>query len=260
MNNNPQTNSIAFPGEKSKRLEVIDLLRGITLISMIAYHAAWDLVYLFGVDWPFYRSFGGYVWQQSICWSFILLSGFCMTIGHHPVKRGLLVFACGAAVTGATWFFMPSSIVLFGILTFIGSAMLLGACLLWAIGDIKPPAALAAAGFCFAAFMMTKPVNIGMLLTGQRLPAGWYKDLWSAYFGFPPGNFYSTDYFSLFPWLFLFLTGLFLGLASGPAVKKRLEKAPLHFLQSAGRHSLLIYMLHQPVLYLAFSLLFHRGL
>ena len=38
------------------RLQLLDVIRGITLLSMIAYHGSWDLVYLAGVDWPWYHS------------------------------------------------------------------------------------------------------------------------------------------------------------------------------------------------------------
>ena len=51
---------------------------------MIAYHACWDLVYLFHADWDWYRGTGAYIWQQSICWTFILLSGFCFSLGRRP--------------------------------------------------------------------------------------------------------------------------------------------------------------------------------
>ena len=44
-----------------------DTLRGLTLVSMIVYHACWDLVYLYRLDWDWYRSFWAYAWQQSIC-------------------------------------------------------------------------------------------------------------------------------------------------------------------------------------------------
>ena len=59
-----------------RRHHDIDTVRGAALVSMIAYHACWDLVYLCGADWPWYGSFWAYVWQQSICWTFILLSGY----------------------------------------------------------------------------------------------------------------------------------------------------------------------------------------
>ena len=64
----------------------LDTLRGVTLVSMMAYHACWDLVYIFGMDWDWYGSFGAYLWQQSICWTFILLSGYCVQLGRHRLR------------------------------------------------------------------------------------------------------------------------------------------------------------------------------
>ena len=82
-----------------RRIAALDALRGLTLLSMIAYHTCWDLVYLFRMDWDWYRGTGAYIWQQSICWTFILLSGFCWSMGRQPLRRGLTVFACGWIVT-----------------------------------------------------------------------------------------------------------------------------------------------------------------
>ena len=107
------------------RLQLLDVIRGITLLSMIAYHGSWDLVYLAGVNWPWYHSEEAFLWQQSICWTFILLSGYCMTLSSHKWKRGALVFAAGILVTAATLVFLPEDVVVFGVLTFLGSAMLL---------------------------------------------------------------------------------------------------------------------------------------
>ena len=47
------------------RYSLLDLIRGLALVSMMAYHASWDLVYLFGVDWPWYHSEGAFLWQQA---------------------------------------------------------------------------------------------------------------------------------------------------------------------------------------------------
>ena len=85
-----------------RRIASLDALRGLTLVSMIAYHACWDLVYLFHADWDWYRGTGAYIWQQSICWTFILLSGFCFSLGRRPLRRGLTVFGCGWVVTLVT--------------------------------------------------------------------------------------------------------------------------------------------------------------
>ena len=107
------------------RLHLLDALRGFLMIHMIAFHGMWNLVYLFGVRAPWYRSAAGYIWQQFICWSFILLSGFCWSMSHNHLKRGLLVFGGGAVVSLVTCLLMPESRILFGVLTCIGSCMLL---------------------------------------------------------------------------------------------------------------------------------------
>ena len=73
-----------------RRYQTLDTLRGVTIVSMILYHACWDLVWIFGADWPWYRSDGAYLWQQSICWTFILLSGYCWSLGRHRLRRGLM--------------------------------------------------------------------------------------------------------------------------------------------------------------------------
>lgn len=108
-----------------KRYELFDSLRGLVLISMILYHGTWDLVYMFGKEWSWYHGTGAYLWQQSICWSFILLSGFCWSMGKQPLKRGLMVFGGGLIITFVTLLFMPENRVVFGVLTLIGSCMLL---------------------------------------------------------------------------------------------------------------------------------------
>ena len=111
--------------QKAGRLAGLDTIRGITLLSMMLYHTCWDLVFLFGKKIPGYSSFGGYVWQQSICWTFILLAGFCWSLGSHHLKRGLIVSGSGILITFVTLLVMPESRVIFGVLTLIGSCMLL---------------------------------------------------------------------------------------------------------------------------------------
>ena len=109
----------------SGRYALLDTIRGVTLLSMIAFHGAWDLVYIYGVDWPFYRGPYAYIWQQSICWTFIFLSGFCANLGKKHLKRGLMVFGGGLLVTIVTLVAMPENRVVFGVLTLLGSCMLL---------------------------------------------------------------------------------------------------------------------------------------
>ena len=230
----------------ARRFDSLDTIRGITLISMIAFHASWDLVYLYGVDWPFYHSVGAYVWQQSICWTFILLSGYCFHLGKHRLKRGLMAFSGGALVSLVTLVSMPEEPILFGVLTLLGSAALLTIPLDGWLRRISP------AGGCvgsFGLFFLLRNVNEGFLgFDGLRLaalPEGLYRNLLTAFLGFPHSGFYSSDYFSLLPWLFLFWAGYFLYRLRRP------DRGGVYLpgITAMGRHSLLIYLLHQPILY-----------
>lgn len=107
----------------SGRYTLLDELRGLDLVSMMLYHGCWDLVNLFGIQADWYYGLPGHLWQQSICWVFILLSGFCVQLGHHTLRRGAQVFGAGALVTAVTLLFMPEDRVVFGVLTLLGSAM-----------------------------------------------------------------------------------------------------------------------------------------
>ena len=229
-----------------RRHHDIDTIRGCALVSMIAYHGCWDLVYLWDFDWGWYRSFGAYVWQQSICWTFILLSGYCFFLGRHPVKRGLITFAAGALVSAVTAVVMPEDPVFCGVLTFMGLATLLTVPLKPLLQRMPPRLGLAAS---ISLFLLLRDVNDGFLgFEGIRiapLPKG--TDLFTAVLGFPPAGFHSSDYFALLPWIFLFWTGLFLSRLRPERDDLLLRPIPL--VTAMGRHSLLIYLAHQPLLY-----------
>lgn len=100
--------------QQSLRYHLLDELRGLDLISMMLYHGMWDVVFLFGIPQKWYIGRPGFLWQQSICWVFILLSGFCLPLGHHPFRRGAVVFGAGALVTAVTLLFLPEGVVWFG--------------------------------------------------------------------------------------------------------------------------------------------------
>ena len=232
------------------RYALPDTLRGLTLLSMIAYHGCWDMVYILGADWPWYQSSGAYLWQQSICWTFILLSGFSFSLGRRHWRRGRLVFGCGAVVTAVTLVVMPGQEIWFGVLTLLGSCMLLGALLERPLGRVPAGAGLVLSA---ALFVLTRSVNRGYLgfegLCLAALPGELYRNMATAYLGFPFPGFRSTDYFSLVPWLFLFLTGYFLFRLTGQRLAAAPDLGRCAPLEALGRRSLLVYMLHQPVLY-----------
>ena len=236
---------------------LLDTVRGVCILSMVAYHGMYDLVDIFGLPSAWYTGLPGYIWQQSICWTFILLSGLCWQLSRRHVKRGLLLVGCGAAITLITWLVMPSQRILYGVLNLLG----LSALLLIPLDKVfrKIPA-WPGLGGALLLFALTKNVSRGSLgfegLVLCRLPRWLYATDLLAVVGFPSPSFWSTDYFPLLPWFFLFCAGYFLWslLDKSPRAKELLRPGlrPLSFL---GRHSLAIYLIHQPALMAVFSVL-----
>lgn len=212
--------------QTAARYRLLDELRGLDLISMMLYHGMWDVVFLFGVAQKWYTGRPGFVWQQSICWVFILLSGFCLPLGHHPFRRGAIVFGAGALVTAVTLLFLPEDVVWFGVLTLLGSSMLLTAALDPLFRRVPPAVGVAV----------------------SALPQALYASYTTAYLGFMPKSFFSTDYFPLLPWLFLFWAGYFLHHLVGRERLAPLRRSVCPPLGWMGRHSLVLYLLHQPVI------------
>lgn len=242
-----------------KRCNMIDMIRGSVLISMCFYHMMWDLVYIKGLNIEWFRSDAAYIWQQSICWMFILLSGFCWSLGRMKLKRGILVFCAGILVTAISMFLAPGQRIIFGILTLLGSCMIL---CIPAEKFLKKISSEAGGVLCMLLFLFTKSVNNKTLGIGDfkliALPEAWYdKGYFMTFLGFTDNNFSSADYFPILPWIFLFLTGYFgYRLASERGVMEFLSKINWNnrAVTFLGRHSLWVYLVHQPVIYLGIQI------
>lgn len=238
----------------SNRLRLIDTYRGLTIISMIIFHACWDLYYFnMGITADLLFGKKAYIWQQSICYSFILLSGFCFSYGHHHIKRGLMSLGGGILISIVTALVIPDERDLFGVLWMLGSSMLI----MTMIDKIIPKNRKWMGFFLIISlvlFIITRNINSGFLgfegINICRLPINLYKGYFMTYIGFMDPGFYSSDYFSLIPWLFLFMTGYFIQkiLLNNEKVKK-IMLVGIKPLEVIGRHSFIIYMSHQVILY-----------
>ena len=231
------------------RYALLDELRGLDLVSMMLYHACWDMMFLFGIWMDWYAGMPGRLWQQTICWVFILLSGFCAPFGRHMLRRGVTVFAAGALVTAVTLVFMPGNRVIFGVLTFLGTAMLLTGVLEPLLKKVMPAVGLAVSAVLFALTYHLVERWLGFGGLRLSLPDAVYSKDVTAFFVFEPDWFYSADYFGLLPWLFLFWAGYYLHKAVGRRRMEPLRRPVCPALGWMGRHSLLLYLLHQPVIY-----------
>ena len=114
---------------------------------------------------------------------------------------------------------------------------------------VMPAVGLAVSAVLFA---VCYPVGLGWVGLGGwklMLPQSLYANYFTAFFGFYPDWFYSADYFGLLPWLFLFWAGYYLHKAVGRRRMEPLRRPVCPVLGWMGRHSLLLYLLHQPVIY-----------
>lgn len=241
------------------RFQILDLLRGFLFLNMAAYHFLYDWVFLFGQPCAFLQSQYAYLWQQLICSGFILLAGCCCTLSRRPAKHGLQILGCGLVITAVSWLIMPQERILFGILHFTGLSYLL-------TGLLKPvfrslpawPMLLLSA----LLFVVTKGIYYGYLgilhYALWQLPAQCYQSAWLFPLGLPSASFFSGDYFPLIPWFFLFLAGYWGGpLLLQSKLFANIQHWKLPALNWIGRHTLALYMLHQPVIYGFLLLLFH---
>ncbi len=231
---------------RRKRLSAVDCIRAAAIISMILYHGFWDLCSLGFLQGGLIGSLSAVIWQRSIAFTFIAVSGFCFSLGKKPIKNGIILFLLGAGISAATAVFMPQNIILFGILTFLGSAALVTALLDFTLKKISPYIGLI---LSLVLFVLAFDINAGHI-AGLPLPAALYTNCITAFFGFPPRDFFSVDYFPLFPWLFLYLAGYYLfKLCKRSNLLRFLRKPDIRPLTFIGRHSLVIYLAHQPIIY-----------
>lgn len=248
-----------------KRYDLIDTLRGVAIISMIAFHTCWLLNY-FGMAISTQALYGPVfnIWERSICISFILISGYCFSLGRHHLRSGLTVFGAGLVITLVTCIFLPGIRIVFGVLTFIGTAILITI----PVDRLAKDKCESSKMVCrlmlvlaLAAFLFTYNINMGYLGFGWMrvdLPEGLYKGYIATFVGFMEAGFVSADYFSLMPWYFLYLSGYALHKVINDAVAdSRIMKMGIPGVKTLGRHSLLVYILHPVVIYLILFTLKH---
>ena len=224
-----------------KRIWELDTLRGLCVLGMVLVHFVFNIVELYGlIPWEYpgwfvlVKEWGGLL--------FLLISGICVTLGSHPVRRGLVVLGCGLVCTAVTVgmvtlnFADSSMVIWFGVLHCLGFCMLL-----WPVFSRLPTWLVAVLG----------AVLMGL---GFYFLYGVKVDTWMLVpFGLTFPAFATPDYFPLLPYLGLFLLGAVLGKTlyknKTTLFPKVDPKNPLiAFFGMLGRYSLWIYLLHQPIL------------
>jgi uncharacterized membrane protein len=239
-----------------ERFWEIDSLRGIAIIMMITYHLLYDLTF-FGVY--YFDVYSGFLWYfaRITAFTFIFLMGISLTLSSARaeisgnlegtlfkkyLKRGIKIFSLGLLITLITWIFIPQEFIIFGVLHFIGISIILA-----------------------YPFLKRKYVNILLgivvILVGIYLGSYTFNFYWLVWLGLIPNTLQTVDYFPIFPWFGVVLFGLFCG---GILYKnyQRQFKIPdlsktyfVKLFSFLGKNSLLIYLIHQPILIIILYLL-----
>ena len=229
-----------------KRYYILDILRAIAIINMVIYHFLFDL-YAFDM-FSYFDSLLMNIYQQFICITFIFLSGFCFHLGRKQWKRGLIILGC-AAILSVVTFFMEFVVfgvfIAFGILCFMASAIFITIPIHMLLKKAKYAHWVGFFVSLIAFIVLRYVYNFGTM--EMTIANGNYL---TAYFGFPPDGFIAGDYFPILPWIFLYLTGYFaFSILKQFNLLRYLSAFRCKPLEFIGRHSLIIYMAHQVILF-----------
>jgi len=227
------------------RVYILDVLRGIAVCGMIFHHGYVLLNFTKGVSFSFFSSTLFEVLQMLFVSVFLLVSGICTNYSRSIAKRGLVVFGAAIVVTLATAVVLPAFDITgleiyFGILHMFGLSMLLFACVKPLLERCNPVI------ICTVCLLLFFGQSIWMYFV-PYVEAPYNRLM---ILGFPSREFYSADYYPLLPYFFMFVAGT----AIGRTIKD--GKFPdwfysfrMPFFEFIGRHSLIIYLLHQPVIF-----------
>ena len=222
----------------SARIAGLDALRGLALVAMIVYHFCFDLRYFGITRWDFEHDLAWLTARAVILSSFLLIAGTSAVLAQRQAAsrtrwlRHVGVIALAALLVSAGSYLMfPRSFIWFGVLHAIALSLLLAKPLF----DRPRLAALA---------------GVAMIAAGAVYSNGAFDNRVLGFIGFMTAKPVTEDYVPLFPWMGVLLVGVALGHA---LLRTRFAAlAPLAHLPAPlrvlGRHSLLVYLVHQPLM------------
>ena len=253
----PKPDTKAAPSGKNTpkerpRIHTLDELRGIAIFCMIFFHAFYTIGYFFGYDWG--------VWLVNLfrpaepffAGLFIVISGIACNLSHSNLERGVKLALIALAITLITYLTVgQENMIQFGILHMLACCMLL-----YGLSNKYLKLIPSWLGILINVILFVLTLQIPHHIFGLpplfsvTVPDSWYSTSFLFMFGFPNDTFVSSDYFPLVPWLFLFFAGTYLGrIGVKKKFPKPLFKKRLGFFGFLGRHSLLIYLMHQPIIF-----------
>ena len=235
----PAATTVSIASEPLTRIRAIDAIRGAAICMMIVYHAAFDLnwFHIISADFnhdPFWLGF-----RDLIVSSFLLMVGVSLVLAHRAAisprrfwRRIALVGACAMLVTAGSYVVFPKTFITFGILHCIVVSSILG----WPLVRF-PRAALI--------------VGIVVIVVGIAIGVPLFDLPWLNWIGLMTHRPATEDYVPLLPWFGVVLVGISIGwwlLERRMQALRQASRASPEWLTWLGRHSLLVYMVHQPIM------------
>lgn len=240
---------IAPATTEAPRFAFVDLARGIALLAMFVYHFAYDLSFLGLIETDIVAEPGWRIFARCIAGSFLIIVGFSLVLATRKglnrrayLKRVAMVAAAAALVSLGTWFALPGNFIFFGILHHIALASVL------ALPFLRLPVIVVALS---AVLSVALPSFVAHPLLDTP---------WLSWLGLSHVPIRSADFVPVFPWFGCVLSGIVLArlllphLAGTGLAVWRPGIVPARIIAWGGRHSLLIYLVHQPVFIAALTL------
>ncbi len=229
---------ISAPGRDARRVPGVDVLRAIALVAMIGYHFAFDLRYYGVIRTDFEHDPVCLAVRAAILSAFLLLAGVSLVLADRarvaPARfwrHVATIAACALLVSVGSYALFPKTYIWFGVLHAIAVALVLA----------RP---------CVRRRALAATIGVVVIAAGAGFRHPAFDSQALGWIGFMTSKPYTEDYVPLFPWMGV----VFLGVALGHLLARRdfaslapLAAAPL-WLRALGRHTLLIYMIHQPLL------------
>ena len=244
--------------QQTKRVGIVDEVRGFEYILMILYHIYYDLAFVYNIDLPQPVDIIMKYVQLIFGCVFIAIAGIAANYSSNNFKRGAQYFFIGMMMTFVTAIAMPSETIVFGVLHFMGIAAMIYGFVGKYTEAIPCFIGILLFGLLYAFTLNVPQGYIGFDgLFRIDLPSQLYGSSWMFSLGFPNLFFSSSDYFPIIPFIFLYFAGASLGVyfKSGRA-PKGLYDTHFHGLTVIGKHGLWIYLLHQPVIILILEVIF----
>lgn len=229
--------------QPSARLPQIDAARGVAIAAMAVYHFSWDLRFFGFISVDVTQEFGWRMFARLIAGTFLFLVGVSLVLSTRNgfdrsrfLRRLGIIAAAAAAITAVTFFMMPDAFIFFGILHCIAVSSVIG------LAFVRAPIALVIVAAILA--LLAPALLSGPAFNHPAL-------LWLGLSTTLPR---SNDFVPLFPWFGVVLAGI--------AATRLAPLVPRYRLPSwratgslgralvwSGRHSLPIYLIHQPLLF-----------